>query len=710
MRKKGATLVLVTACIAVLCFAGLFILNAIKIIGGFRQVEHASSAGALNLAKEAIKSPGITLNPGAEFDNFGGLVDTNGQVDLLTYNRIVGQALLVALNAKTEGTPEAIANAKALIGMVQGGTNSIGGRLRTALSQDTNMEGSFNRLASQNSGRLLDFGGNIKRSANSLHVGYVEVDGPTNIYVNANDVSADDQALITGLASSENAADGQAYCKGYSPMTVRGVGTLYGVPVGANQQPHLISLSAFARGQNCTAATQIPATVCVPPNAFQIVGEKSVGSSGLKSKVTTAATIGTLNQGYRAEFTRGYIKIVNPRGYDGPRRLPNTNNIFNDELMSGIYLAADGTGKTVAFAQDKSKLQAWADYNNDTASPKTKPMPAFADSNGYSYVFKANGMPASTADDLKTLTAINSPASGCFASNTTGRNKTDNCAKKLGAFMRAYPHAPTALNGEPAQIMAVEKLKSLVLEAYQDCIDEGERLKDAGVLDRDGDDVANFQHAWSTFVADPSTISPHYSGLRLFNHTARYVASPVKFSTAGKVGQLLNQIAGGNQGKLERVATLMAQVRSRVRQIKPEATDADINALINSQTLDLQEVLYIYMPDPATRTLVCSHRPPSWVTSVVQADGQSMYVDSTAYPTLGTIANPPGELAVHDVLFYNMPDPGSNTAHDEVIWRRSSGYGNLLGTLEFRNYCGSLGGGLAGGGGGTGGGEFSDVN
>src|SRR5579862_6224043 len=96
--KQGATLALVVAVTVLVVLIGVFCFFVLQLLGGSRETQNATDSGNLNIGKQAIQHPTITLNQGVESDNFGGLVDDNGNINLLNYNRLAAQTLLVAAN------------------------------------------------------------------------------------------------------------------------------------------------------------------------------------------------------------------------------------------------------------------------------------------------------------------------------------------------------------------------------------------------------------------------------------------------------------------------------------------------------------------------------------------------------------------------------------------------------------------------------------
>ena len=119
-----------------------------------------TDSGNLNVAKEALRSPKLSVFGAGPFDignaaflseiqkNFGDLQDpANGQLDLLVYNRLVGQSLLVALNAADENTPvadpAAIANAQKVIQLLIDPNNGVGPNLTKKLTSDSALDQNF---------------------------------------------------------------------------------------------------------------------------------------------------------------------------------------------------------------------------------------------------------------------------------------------------------------------------------------------------------------------------------------------------------------------------------------------------------------------------------------------------------------------------------------------------------------------------------------
>jgi hypothetical protein len=184
-NSRGSMLVFITACTFVIVLIGVGAVIVSTIMGGHRELGYATDSGNLNVAKTMVKGCATVLKNSGPEQDFAGLVqDTNGRVDLVHYNRIIGQSLLVALNAESEDTPAAKANAQTLLDAVQTGSDNISKRLQSLLSDPGSARGAFVQVAGSNSLRML--GSNaIEHNDASYQTAYLEPCGSTNIYLDS---------------------------------------------------------------------------------------------------------------------------------------------------------------------------------------------------------------------------------------------------------------------------------------------------------------------------------------------------------------------------------------------------------------------------------------------------------------------------------------------------------------------------------------------
>lgn len=619
--ERGSILVFISILMFAIIVIGIGFFFLIKTFAGMRELQNVTESGNLNVAKTALRKPNIKLSPGLEQDNFGGLVDRDGTVNLFTYNRLVGQVLLVALNAQAQGTPESRDHARTLISTLQASTESIGQRLTEALSDGFALQGSFDKLAGANFLRLLGQAVPNHRVA-EFQPAYLKKGESANVYLDPSILPANTSVPTNTYSSGRADSTGFQYLSGYQPFTVPGIGSISGVPVFPNQRPHLVSTTDFRNGVAAPVSG-----VELPPNSFQSAGTAKENSSRDFLRAISCSIVGALNGKFTASIPRGYLVINNPAGSMDQTSLPNPNTMLNNELFTGVYVANNG-----AFSTDMSLIQQWAEYNSH--NPPVGPQPSteglFGDPRGITSL-GGNGYPAQ-----------------CDYTSLDGAGATPGCQSLENAFRQAYG-ANDTLPGTRTELTAVEQLRANVL----------------GLFPKGGD----------------ITVPSGFTGIRVFPYETALplpAGQAPQFSTNGTLTQILAQVGNGSGAE----QTLLAQLRQRMREIKPEATESEINAVLSSRTIGLGQRLYIYLNDSK---LQLTDVPPSWLVPNTVPDGAEQIIASS-FQTIGTAVNPPGDSGFRNIVFSEMPNPASfGRGREEAIFTPSSGFNNLLGTLEFRS-------------------------
>ena len=146
-RRRGATLGLVAVIVLFIAILGIGFFFLSKIMGGGREVANATDAGAMNVAKRSLMEPTVNAPANDEFDGLGvdtatGIPNNTGTLNLLAYNRAVGRALLVALNARAIGPASS-----RLAGDVIDKLETIGRNLQNQLNDGGLLPGYFDTMA-----------------------------------------------------------------------------------------------------------------------------------------------------------------------------------------------------------------------------------------------------------------------------------------------------------------------------------------------------------------------------------------------------------------------------------------------------------------------------------------------------------------------------------------------------------------------------------
>jgi hypothetical protein len=686
-KSRGATLLLVAACSIAIIIIGFAIYYIVMMFGGNRELMNATDSGSLNVAKQAAVNPGIALIGKDEQANFGDLLDTNGMVTLRTINQVIGRALLIGLNAQVEGTPQAAQNASKVLGLAQTNANSICARLYQALAQQNAGASAFQGTAGANSVRMLATNGNASYVANTYQVAYMNAGSATNVYFPANTPTALINAIPTSAFSQQKSNSGQQFLVGYQPITIT-VGsnqlTYYFVPLNPGGQPHLVSNNDFA------SSTTSPLPNLIPPNSFQCASSQQTNVAAAAMGATSSSLASCLQYQAQISLPSGYLTVTNPPGVGGLTNMTSfLNSLFTDELASGIYLASDSKGNPVAFSTNPNAIAAWAAHNKN---PSANPQPKLDDSNGNPVVYDSAGNPATLAE-LQQISAVASPTTGCNTLNVGGNPPASTiCNQMLGSFENAFPHSGQVEPGDPSQVMAVAYWGQQIFQACGQLV---QSLENANAWNQASDDSA------TTTCCTTVTPTNAVTGLELFNRypgpQTQYPFNPNgsttgfnttdlgfnAFPTPGTPTQLGNQV-----NPTTYPAVIQPPVYAAIRQIKPEATDGEIAALLNSQTLLLDSIHYIYMSDPNSRTLTMSVNPPASAVVTGVPDGTLLTVTSGPYETIGyTVDNWfQNSNGGYNIAFQLPLDPSTTgLATDTATFQPSSGFDNYLGNLEFYN-------------------------
>lgn len=350
-NRKGATLALTVAVLIVLLLIGIFIFFGVRLFAGAREMANVTDSGGLNCGKQLITSVSRPLNPGIEAQHFSYLVDTNGNVDLRVYNRIIAQTLLIGLNAQAEGTTLSSTNANQLLYAVQGSPTSISKWLADQLSQPSSGATPFGQVANANSLRMLGLNCTPTYDNAAYAVSYINQGQPTNVFL--------DQSILPGslpgsLLSSQTGPSGFPYLMGYQNVDT-GIFMIEGTPVMPGQQPHLIANRDFDAG---ISPPMTGSGGYVPPNAFRTASTSTGTINTAQGLATNAcAVVGVLGYAYTASIPEGYLQITNsgPTAGSLPALLSNVNPTWAAQVTAQLVQRMRET-QPAATASDAATL------------------------------------------------------------------------------------------------------------------------------------------------------------------------------------------------------------------------------------------------------------------------------------------------------------------------------------------------------------------
>lgn len=671
IRRHRGSMVVMTACVcALLMLVGVACFLGSKMLGGHKELSNAVDAGILNTAKVALKQPAATQIPteflGCGISPEGTPVQYDGAINLLSYNRAVAQALLVALNAQAEGTPEAVANARLEIAELE----TLGNHLRQQLeSEQVNaLNISFDTMASMQNVKMLNLKTTVGRQ-DDVKSGYMKVGHSSNIFFDNEQLPVPPSSVNGYLntdASYQKNVSGASFVSGYRPLEISGVGTIYAVPLLPNQRPHVVSLSDFERIRTSPGSYS-------PPNSFQSKGRTLESTSGRLTNALSCAIVGSLGGQYVAQVPRGYVRIVNApdsNALPGNPQVANasydgTNDIFNNELASPV--SAIYQGNSGVFSTNINLMNAWKAYNQSTGidalghdplkdplGPNATPLAA---QSAHAHADLRSGGGKSQMATIKDMLNLNSWTK-CFDLLYDG-SQPHTCTENLGIWISNYDRqAASSTSGSGAGFTAVEWMKANLMQQRQA-----------------GRECA---------IVTPPPVQP--SGLKSFSHTTKIASPPARpnFSETGTPFELIQQV-GGCSG-----TAILAAIVQRCKEINPKFTAQDVTLALKSKRIEMGQTLLLH--EDRSGALVLSQSLP--YMTVQQVDGKNSIqavrcesdwyrIDKILVDTESGAANSQnGDMNYHIAPYLECPEM---EARDRTIWTPSTGYRNLLGEVRFEN-------------------------
>lgn len=794
-NQCGSALAMTTGFTLFLCVIGVCVVLLMIVIGGNGQLQFATDSGALNVAKQLIKHPQVDLNSGKEEALFKGFTDKEDKVNLESYNKIEGAAMLVALNAleihaNNPANVRALNDAETVAKLVNTERTGIGARLAQAVKENPHASDDFLSHAMSNSVRMLSalnpWKGGSQTQA-TLDEKAVDYDTAQVGKGEAANVVFDTARFPQLPSSYVTEVDGQKYVHGYELIDLgaklaREHLKFNFVSLFPKSQPHLVSAKQF---EASTTFANVPANSV--RGSGRVGGVK--GNSNLSLIAHACATTAGIDGSFKPSLPSGYIILYNPAGYAGPSGgVPNSKNIYNTQLQdkAGVYVGKDAKDNPVAFSTDKDVMKKWADYNSssaaagdstktssDTGTPTAPAAPAStaaasdttpAPATTAAAASNTTPAPATTAaasSDTSTTTAAAAapdiPTSGdnrVYQPDGQPIEKAKNGAEsemaKIKSWERitwrdtdnkmyqvlqpgmttAYPAVTRYLPSGGGGLIALEKYKYDVIKLFCDLGANGAHGHGSGnipVPAPSGLKVFNHDQSYANQVPFANDGSPYELMQQVINPHPNYAAdnsavnamldaeSRAQFEVSWGEGNSKYPNQYDDQVDLtppDRTRNFQHKLIERVRQIKPEATDGEVLAVLNSRKMPLNTVLFLYMKDPkGARTLVLTdEEPPAYTLAPAGTvrdipDGDRLAPYYAEYVTWYRQINCLRDGGAEIIQFFGwagFPSVDQLIASDAMLWTPSSGANGCLGLLEFQNMVDPRHGG---GPGGTGSGQ-----
>ncbi len=424
-RNSGSITTFSITCVILLIVIGVFGYKLASIMGGEGQIQHSCDAGTLNLARTALVTPQVQLNDSAlaasapgggsyPYEDFFACIGESSPnntlgIDLLSYNKVAAQALIVANNAQVEGTTAALANAK----LVVDAAHELGYALRTRLENNTGLEQAFTSMGQSNLLNMLGDTGSAL-TFNSMAVSWLSQpgsDGLASTYVDPATVSS---TFYSSLPLNTTAAIQPTpsytpsaplhFLNGYLAIPLlNGTDSIAFLIDRPSQPTNLVSLTAFETGvtpltgtnndlgylmpntfqANCQAtqnsssggASTVPSGNNSQQNQTNNAASGGSSSSNVTLSALACAEIGAVSNGTVASVPAGYIKIQNWPAMP----TPDTNvydaankDVFDDDAAwpYAIWISPPvnlSVGTTCLFSANLDSLSEWFRWANSSS-------------------------------------------------------------------------------------------------------------------------------------------------------------------------------------------------------------------------------------------------------------------------------------------------------------------------------------------------------
>ena len=656
-KRKGAVLGLVVVTVLVLLILGIGLLLLIMQLGGGQELQHATDAGNLNVAKQALLRPGTQLLLGDEANHFADLDDPDtGEVNLKTYNRLVAQSFLISANAQALNTDDAREHSQELINVVTGVAN----RLNTELTASGNFDQHFHNVAQNHAMRMFQAVANPVLHVGDTHETSLMARGKaTNVQLRQNQILPGGPDVN---AFSVKGPDNRDYLIGYQQLAGTGTNTLWGVPVRPSEPPHLVSLKTFT-----TDKTRGPIPDFVPPNAFESGGKaRDQIASGLQTQSVSSAIVGSLETRFDASIPRGVIIVDNSGSLDGVQ-INGVYDIWTDKLMSPNYVEVmGGSGNGLIADPSAGSSPTLSDVKNFVQNNLS------ALQNGDSTAQNALASMLGQAGVDSWGQFSSNPATNAANSNFISFVNNSNVSKCAnGSSDHAVPGTQaTTSGGEPCN-----------LEKFLTVYNTGSGGSSSNLPVQNLMAVEKFhldlcQKRAQGSECETITVTAGNTGLKKYS-TSDCGLTQV---TLGTVNDLFAQTRVAN--------SVRTQMTAFMRQMKPEAEAGEIGGIFGS-VVPFGVVSYIYR-DPNTKNLVLSAAAPPWPLPDLTQPSQKLpdgtpqtYARADQPFSLDGVTNCDGECGYPHP--WDCPLGSQATGQDTTTWTPSSGWRNILGVIKFVN-------------------------
>ncbi|HEY9787948.1 MAG TPA: hypothetical protein V6D17_21345 [Candidatus Obscuribacterales bacterium] len=658
------------------------------VVGGHREVMNATDAGALNTAKEALKTPSVNVNDinAAEFAGLG--LNNADDISLITYNRAVAAAFLLASNEKEisqEGGSTAGSSYESL--------KRLGEALTGKLTNGLDLSVAFDRIATAHNAKMLGKNASVALSE-QMKCAWLRPGSSTNVYFNPLTLpeGVDISSCLNTDSAYRRSSTGQPFLKGYVPLSLPGLPTIYGVPVFPGNPPHLISNDLSSQPQFNGPVAQ------TPPNAFS--GKGGAQAQRINGFLTalSSAIVGCLESEYPAKLPRGYLKFVNKPGIELPAKwdlvyTDGANDLFNKELYvgPGTYQRDGGIAEGVGgvFCTSLQQMNELIEWNKKRAQGIPVPPVEMFLAEPYDFRRGKELGRKATAAELMGTYELNCHCTHLMYDGTLPRTQT----------VTVYINIPGDGGTMAQQVVSHPCVGGLPTwsENYgRDIAGDIAAGKARRITDRNNYAAVEYMRTGvnaTRAIADDYLFMAHEqlelptatTGIRIVDRNSRLPLRDfgLKCGRDASPWELLEHFRTATSGGQE----LEKRILRRASQIAPELSLNELKGILNSKKLGLGKTMYFYNGADG-QPLLSETPPPNYDDRAAAPPGTVTGTTAFEYELNGKSVNPLQDIGFLDKPYSGIKDvstgqQNSVLAADKVQWVLGTGRKGFLGSCEF---------------------------
>jgi hypothetical protein len=364
-NRKAASLVLVVALLLALTVIVVAAIQLIDLLGGGQQMQRATDAGNLSLARSILVKVAVPLASTGDQVQFNGVSDhsggVNGVINLRNINRVMGQAFLVSLNAQKIGADGIDLGAASHAQQAVAAAQSLGDSLSQQLAKPSSVQDFFTSVAKMNPTK--QFGPVDVSTLGTPQFSYMERTTPSNVAMFANQMP--DYDPVTGVSKLYNDKVSKwctsvatkdygvrnfinGYLEGINPGS--GLPNSYFVPLKPGAKPHLVSQVAFDANNKANGGANAFSWGKPVPNSISLKAQAQ-SAEGFNGGFGACAIVEPIDaNGFGAALPHGFIRIQN--GAPSPATgvaSGNNKDVFVVTMFNHQVYPVDTNGKPLPY-------------------------------------------------------------------------------------------------------------------------------------------------------------------------------------------------------------------------------------------------------------------------------------------------------------------------------------------------------------------------